>query len=62
MAERKVPPFRLRNGTNVTMGDWIGYVVDQWGAEVWLTAPGGLRRVLRSQIVKEGCRYVLRGR
>jgi hypothetical protein len=54
--------FRIPNGTNVTVGDWIGIVVDMHGPDVWITSPlteklGRFFVIQRENIVKNGRSY-----
>lgn len=55
----KAPSYRIRSGTNVTVGDWVGIVVDQSGPDVYVTMPGGVAVISRDSIERRGRSYVM---
>jgi hypothetical protein len=57
----KAEPYRLRNGTRIRLGDWVGIVVDQSGSTITFTGPRslGLVKVDRLDVVKRHGQYVI---
>ena len=58
MTEEKAETYRIKNGTNITVGDWVGIVIDQSGPNVMITLPDGKFGVVDPQPHRQGGRAV----